>query len=370
MKEKGIIKREKNYLSGIVILLLIVFNFLWSFQLTGTSDNLIYTFKMVTSNMGKIFKNEMISEQARLALGMGVKTYTADDVKNYSENISEEYHTNKTWLDFYSPEKYASFNIEPRYSGDISSPKIKVKIINGFTRVSQLSFEIFILVGCIYLLFFQLKKLKIHPEYIIMTLGCIFLIVLIIFVPYISLAYNFERLFQQTLVLLSFPAALGMLVVFKVLKNKNTVFILIAMISILLFLSNSGFNSNVIGEGNQINLNNFQEEYDRFYTHDSEVKSLGWLSKNYDQKVNIYLDRYAILKAYSFSRIEEKNVLKDILPPTIDKNAYIYSSYVNTINKRTFVYYGLKVMSHNFPTEFINNNKNKIYNNGSSEIFK
>ena len=312
----------------------------------------------------------MISEQARLALGRVVKIYTIDDVKNYSDNISEEYHTNKTWLNFYSPEKYASFTIEPRYSGDISSPNIEVKIINGLTWISKIFFEIFILIGCFYLLFFMLKKQKIHAEYIIMTLGCIFLIVIVIFVPYISIAYNYERLFQQTLVLLSLPAVLGMLVVFKFLKNKNIIFILIAIISIWLFLSNSGFNSNVIGGATQINLNNFGEEYDRYYTHDSEVKSLEWLSKYYNQKDVIYLDRYAILKAYYFSRIEEKNVLKDILPSTIDKNAYVYSGYVNTIHKRTFVYYELKVMSYNFPTEFLNSNKNKIYNNGSSEIFK
>ena len=370
LKEKRSSRREKYYLGGTLILLLFVFNFLWSFQLTGTSNNLIYAFKMVTSNMGKIFKNEMISEQARLALGRIVKIYTIDDVKNYSDNISEEYHTNKTWLNFYSPEKYASFTIEPRYSGDISSPNIEVKIINGLTWISKISFEIFILIGCFYLLFFMLKKQKIHAEYIIMTLGCIFLIVIVIFVPYISIAYNYERLFQQTLVLLSLPAVLGMLVVFKFLKNKNIIFILIAIISIWLFLSNSGFNSNVIGGATQINLNNFGEEYDRYYTHDSEVKSLEWLSKYYNQKDVIYLDRYAILKAYYFSRIEEKNVLKDILPSTIDKNAYVYSGYVNTIHKRTFVYYELKVMSYNFPTEFLNSNKNKIYNNGSSEIFK
>ena len=373
LKGKGIIKREKYYLGGILIFLLFVFNFLWSFQLTETSNNLIYTFNMVTSNIGKIFKLEMISEQARSAFGGMVKTYTIDDVKNYSDNISEEYHTNKTWLNFYSTEKYASFTIEPRYSGDISSTKIKVKIINGLTKISQLSFEIFILVGCIYLLFFLLKKQKIHPEYIIMTLGCIFLIALIIFVPYISIAYNFERLFQQCLVLLSLSAALGMLVVFKFLKNKNTIFILIAMFSIWLFLSNSGFNSNIVGGSPQMNLNNSGEEYDRFYTHESEVKSLEWLSKYYNQKDRIYLDRYAILKTYSFSRINEKNILKDILPSTIDKNAYVYSSYANTINKRTFVSYaenGLMVMSYNFPIEFLNSNKNKIYNNGSSEFFK
>lgn len=206
-----------------------------------------------------------------------------------------------------------------------------------------------------------------------MSLGCIFLLAIMIFVPYISLetvGYSIERLFQQTLILLSLPAVLGVLLVFKFLKNKNSIFILMSIIFIWLFLSSSGFNSNIVGGDPKMTLNNFGEEYDRFYTHESEVKSLKWLSKYYNQKDMIYLDRYAILKAYSFSRINGKNTQKDILPSTIDKNAYVYSSYVNTIYKRTFIYYELKVMSYSFPTEFLNNNKNKIYNNGSSEIFK
>ena len=203
-----------------------------------------------------------------------------------------------------------------------------------------------------------------------MTLGCLFLIAIIIFVPYISLAYNVERLSQQALVLLSLPAVLGIAFVFKFLKNKKAILILAAVISIFLFLSNSGFNSNIVLGNPQMNLSNFGEEYDRFYTHESEVKSLEWLSKYNNQKDLVYLDRYARLKAYYFSRIQEENVLKDILPSTIDENAYIYSSYINTIDKRTFALYQSTVISYNFPTEFLNDNKNKIYNNGDSEIFK
>jgi uncharacterized membrane protein len=371
LKEKGIIKREKYYLGGILVLLLFVFNFLWSFQLTGTSNNLIYTFKMVTSNMGKIFKHEMISDQAQLALGGSVKTYTMDDVKNYRDNITKEYHTNKTGINFYSPEKYADYAIRPRYPQSISSPNSTIKLISGYlTKIVGGSLKISILIGTFYLLFFQVKKQKIDAEYIVMSLGSIFLLGIIIIVPYISIGYNIERLFQQNLILLSLPAVLGFLVVFKFLKNKNTKFLLIAIIFIWFFLPFSGFNSNIIGGEPKMNLNNFGEEYDRFYTYESEVKSLEWLSKYYNQKDEIYLDVYAILKAYYFSRIEENNTLKDILPSTIDKNAYVYSGYVNTIHKRTFVDYELKLMSYNFPTEFLNQNKNLIYNNGSSEVFK
>ncbi len=54
----------------------------------------------------------------------------------------------------------------------------------------------------------------------------------------------------------------------------------------------------------------------------------------------------------------------------MDKKAYVYSSYTNTIKKRAFVSYKGETISYNFPTEFLNQNKNKIYNNRESELFK
>lgn len=118
-----------------------------------------------------------------------------------------------------------------------------------------------------------------------------------------------------------------------------------------------------------MNLNNFGEEHDRFYTHEYEVKSSKWLSNNYDNNYLIYADRYSKLKLISFSNINT-HIVEDMLPSTMDRKAYVYSSYVNTIENRTFSYYGLKIMGYNFPTEFLNQNKNLIYNNGSSEVFK
>ena len=160
LKEKGKSNREKYYLGGILILFLFIFNFLWSFQFTQTSDNLVYTIKMATINVGKIFKNEMISEQARLVLGGVVKAYTIKDVKEYSDDVSKEYQINKAEINFYSPEKYAKYAIEPRYAKNISPPSTKVTIINGLTRASQLSFEIFISYRLFLSLIFTIKKAK------------------------------------------------------------------------------------------------------------------------------------------------------------------------------------------------------------------
>jgi uncharacterized membrane protein len=368
LKEKGKLKRENHFLGGKIVLILIVFSFLWSFILTGTSYNLTNLVKVVSSNIGKIFTNEMKSGQARLALGGSIAVYTIEDVKNYRDNITKEY---QKWIDFYRPEEYADYSIEPRYPRSISPQNSMIKsIVDYLNIIIHRSLEIFILIGVFFLLFFQLKKQEIDEEYIIMSLGCIFLLGVIILVPYVSLAYNAERLFQQALIVLSLPAVLGVLVTFKFIKNKGTKFFIVAVIFILVFLPFYGFTSQFVGGEPQRNLNNFGEDFDMFYTHEAEVKSLGWLSKYYNMENPIYMDQYTIIKSYSFSKINRKSYLEDILPSTIDRDSYVYSGRTNTIEKRTLHYYESKVIAYNFPTEFLNNNKNKIYNNGSSEIFK
>ncbi|GAG39728.1 unnamed protein product, partial [marine sediment metagenome] len=63
-------------------------------------------------------------------------------------------------------------------------------------------------------------------------------------------------------------------------------------------------------------------------------------------------------------------VLDGIFPSIIDKNAYVYLGYTNAIKKRTFTYTMGRPLGYNFPNLFLGNNKNKIYNNGGSKIFK
>ena len=372
LKEKGKkLDERKYYLKVIMVFFLIVFSFLWYVQVTKISDGLFAVTYNTIKNMGKIFTQEMKSEGVRMALFGGVEIYTIKDVQDYAYNTSLDYHTNKPYINYYSSEKYKEYKPEPIYPKYLPiTNQIAQKTIYYSHEIAKKSIKVFIIVGAFYLLFTQFKKRKMDIEYMLMIFGCVFLVGVMLFVPYISIAYNFERLYQQALVFLSLPVVLGGLVLFRFFKKENIKIILMTIIFIWYFLPYSGFTSQLFGGEPQMTLNNFGEHHDRFYTHESEVKSLEWLSKYYNQKNEIYLDRYATLKAHSFFKTNEKNFLEDILPSTIDKNAYVYSSYVNTIYKRTFIYYGLKDMSYNFPTEFLNQNKNLIYNNGISEVFK
>ena len=90
-------------------------------------------------------------------------------------------------------------------------------------------------------------------------------------------------------------------------------------------------------------------------------------------KYFIYIDPYSELKFYAFGNpllLHDKKVI----PFFMSKFSYVYSNYANKIKGINYLdareKFNSGVLSFNFPTEFLNENKNKIYNNGGSEIFK
>jgi hypothetical protein len=93
---------------------------------------------------------------------------------------------------------------------------------------------------------------------------------------------------------------------------------------------------------------------------------------NKDEKTHIVVaDIYASYKIYQSDEFNFNTGLQeDVLPQTITEDKYVYSSRANTIQKITFKFYNGGLLIYNFPTEFLNENKNLIYNNGGSEIFK
>jgi uncharacterized membrane protein len=179
------------------------------------------------------------------------------------------------------------------------------------------------------------------------------------------------RAYQQILVILSLPAVIGSLLIFKFFKKKHLRIFSVLIIFIFYFLFLSDFIPQVVGGTySPMQLNNYGNGYDEWYVHKTEVNSAGWLLKESDDKDLIYVDVRAVSRTLLLTGKSNNEIINIILPQTIDKKAYVYSGYINTVKKRGFVSVQGDIISYNFPTEFLNQNKNKIYNNGDSEVYK
>jgi len=145
------------------------------------------------------------------------------------------------------------------------------------------------------------------------------------------------------------------------------------IIFLLFFLFNSGFIQQALGGIEAApHLNNYGVEYDRFYIYETEIKSIEWLSSNFSRESSITTEPFGRSRLETFG---EKTHFtfgypRIIVPFLIDRDAYVYLTYSNKIKNLGFISIKSEPIGYNFPIKFLDENKNLIYNNGGSEIFK
>src|SRR5207302_1344602 len=66
----------------------------------------------------------------------------------------------------------------------------------------------------------------------------------------------------------------------------------------------------------------------------------------------------------------EVNLLNDIYPSLVRKNSYVYLGYSNVVLKEAAVSYNGNTILYTYPLEFLDQNKDLVYNNGGSRIYR
>lgn len=353
----------------IPIILIILFTFLWGTQLTKSANDLFQVINKTTLNMKQMFSADMRSEEIQASLSI-FSVPNDNTLVNIHKYINEMTMISDRTIN--SSYKYNTFlNVQLLPVNEI---QVKPKIIIPFTSqffnfldIVKLLTRVFVIIGIFYLVFSKLNKTIVDRDYLVLCLVGVGVILMMYILPIISQDYNLTRLYLQILILLSLPTIYGCFLLLRFINEKLRLY-LIGVIFILYFLCVSGYFFQLFGGYAYMHLNNFGYDYDKFYSHQSEVNSAVWLSKHRDIKSPIFADEFAALRLYSFGQINSINY--NIVPSVITKNSYVYSSYANIVRGRTDVEYRNMSLVYTFPLEFLNENKNLIYNNGSSEVFK
>lgn len=367
-------KKTEFCLTGILVLLLLLVGFLWLSQITESSGGLVDFVHNSIINLQNVLSEENRQEGQSLLDQINIFYKTPNPlplVQQYGDYVSTKYQSD-TSLRLYDNTsksiKLTGFNVPV--------PIISLNIFNKLSSITEpikKIIRLFLCFGFFILLFLMYKK-KINLESSIFTLIFTLIFILIIILPFSSMSYNMGRLYQQSLILISFPTILGMLFISNVFTKKN-IYIYTAIIVLIYFLLSVGFfYAFTNSQDSPIHLTNFGSPYSVLYVYESEFNAINWLDKNIILQNRVYADPMADFRIKSLSGMNNR-VIKDVLPTTIDRNSYIYSSYMNSVLNKGFLpsinnYLKRLNIIYEFPTEFLNDNKNKIYNNGGSEIFK
>jgi uncharacterized membrane protein len=361
-------KSQKRYIGVAIALILVILSLIWYTGVTQISSNLKYYISSSTSQIKHLFDTDMKSSVVNQVLFLGnSKNINIPNLQTYYIN------TSKTLVSEHGivtePNVSQSFKIGYNSNVPMKQPLPKIVpavsfLYNIILRIVQLLF----LVGLIVVIFSQ--KHKIDLELFIMFIVAIIFMALIIILPYASIGYNFDRLYMQLLMIICMVNVIGGIWLLQKIFSSHTSQIIYAIILCLLFLFQTGvvwqFSG---GHPPTMWLNNEGIGYDTGYTHRSEVVSSTWLGKEYKNQ-KIFANYPARNKLWSFSGIPEYLIIGETFPAAIDRNGYVYLSYTNVVKQRSFFEYNGRVIGYNTPTLFLEQNKNRIYTNEETGVYK
>jgi len=208
---------------------------------------------------------------------------------------------------------------------------------------------------------------KFPADYTILSFALLSVVFIVLIIPFGG--YDYQRPYSVALLLLS---PMFFIAGFELLKflNKKISFCIIFSILILQFICASYLIFQIFGIPYSVTLNSEGEYYNYFWFYDEEIVSSMWLKDNKEKNIAIYgdylcgvknVDKAGIGCHYNFFKNNE----------TITK-AYVYLRYQNVKEKKVRIDTGYESEAmkniNEYTPLFIN--KNKIYNNGGSEIYQ
>jgi len=210
-------------------------------------------------------------------------------------------------------------------------------------------------------------KSKIDAEYWVLSLACCTILALSVILPYALHGYGMSREYLQMMVVLSIFLVIGGIMVGKFLKVK---YWLLLAILITYFMCSSGTIDKIFGAPGSVVLNSEGPSYTHYYVHDQEGYAARWLQVNTSPEDRVvYTDTAGNRRLTSQSGMQRTGGdLYSLLEKDGKIDGYIYLTYNNVVNKELFDDKGHLHSLKEYQDKFTE--KDKIYSNGGSEIYR
>ncbi len=360
-----------NTISLSFISFLVLSVVIWNTFITHTSNNFTNFIDQSSSNVSQIFTSDIITGAINQML---YSNSASIDLPTHIKQATEDFKKKEPTLEYYVDEEAASQMISPAMFDEIPSYlgiKIKLVVLLLFKYLKIILNNFFILIGVLFLLYGWCRgKFKIS-EFIWLSFTGFILLALLILIPQALDQYNLERLYFQLLIFWGICGIYGGFSLARAVLSKKTVLLVLAFLYCIQFLFYSGFIFNIVGGPALIGLNNYGEDYDKFYTSTSEVTASLWFKDIYNSKSLIFTSSPGYHQLTAFAFIGKDKIVRDTIPSIITKDSYVYLSYINSQDlKGMYESNGSEYAYTTYPFRFLEANKNKIYDNKIAQIFK
>lgn len=356
-----------NSIKFSYIIFLVLAVLVWGKYFTHTSKNINEFISMSSTGASKIFTSDSLVHTMNLILyPPKVKT----DLGSYIEVETKIFKENHPQFQYYDNPEISNLRsekfIEVPTSGGVFLHKLSLSIFKYSKIIVN---DLFIVFGIFYMLYLWLRGRNDQSEYVIMAIMGMVFVFLLIVIPGALHEYNIERLYFQLLTVWAFFGVVGGINILKNIFSEKTSINIITGIYVLIFFFYSGLIFSFTGGPAIVSLHSYGEDYEKFYSSSQEAQAAGWLAQTYDG-VPIFTNSAGINKLNAYSLIPIKDIYNETLPTVIPKRSFVFLTHINTIGGIAMYEYNGSEYAYTYPKDFLSKNKNKIYTNGISEIYR
>ncbi|MEK7153417.1 MAG: DUF2206 domain-containing protein, partial [Patescibacteria group bacterium] len=328
-------------------------SYVWYSVVNSSSSNLSTTlsasWRTLTSlDYTKGYTVDKDGNKTRMLLGGNRESAKKEDVTAYKNSLGIK-----------EPIKYAEVGTLPAKNG------AAVWSADRIRDVLALVVKILLPLSPLLLLVFKKTRMQV-ADLSFLGLGALATFVAFVFLPVLSQSYNLERVLQQALILLSLTGLWALWFILPARKQLNTVITTAFVLAFFLFSPGTGLVNQMIGGTTpRMNMNSLGEEYQKYYVHESEVKSAEWLKENCKGQA-VWADRYATLRVTAYAGVPYDSIRSDILKAN---KGCLMLDRTNTQNDLYYASYKKRTVRYTVPTETFDA-YDLIYSNGDSKVYQ
>jgi uncharacterized membrane protein len=384
----NVLDRTRKKISIIItipmVIMLIYFCFIWYGVITNTASgatNIIaQTIESVKNGLNTDSRSSDVSysifSPGAASPGQQLKEYVKDIVSPERAKFPDEF--------------YPTSIIEQTKTNIVTEPSlpvtgvghtiaklgVNISALNNLLKQTYAKLlQVFVALGLIYMLCKKKFNNSLEPEFFLLSLASIVFVLLQVILPDLSQAYGLLRAFQQSLMVLGLLLVVGTFALASGFRNRLILYALPSLIAIGFFLSSTGVISQILGGYQaQLFLNNSGQYYDVYYTHKQELAGIDWLN-NITQETKYGVNTHALMQTDEFTSAKLAGytslpTVADVYPGVIQKDSYVFLGYTNVTKNQAGIFYNGDLITYTYPTKLLNQEKNLIYSNGGTEIYK
>jgi len=354
----------------------------WFF--TKTSTTFIDTVQQIVASVEHPFNFDESTGPAKYSLVASQQPTPKELLDQFVKQGIQQANVLQNQSSFYPlsvTENYQTIAV-PEASAPITSLGIHLQTILHVDLTSLLNdikqsyakiLQLLLLIGLTGLVFgYSFKKnilRNVPVEYLALSISGVAVMVGQTLLPASAIDYGLLRLFQQNLIFLALPIMLGFVcLIALIIRNHKKQLLLCTGFLLFFYVILSGFFPQLTGGGRApLSLDNYGLYYDSYYTHAQEVSSADWLAQNGDLNFPIQAAHFSDIKMIAYGHIGS---YIELLPQTTKRDAYVYLNFDNVKTSNILEIIDGYVVYYYFPLNFLKNNKNLVYNDGGSEIYR